>query len=90
MPNLNNSVNNNEFASAYGYGCNAIAMKYQTKDANLESYIKQFTNKGNFSWILKPNHLIANVPSGFAIIPFTTHRPLEDVGNSLQRILSEF
>ena len=90
LPNLNNSVNNNEFASAYGYGCNAIAMKYQTKDANLESYIKQFTNKGNFSWILKPNHLIANVPSGFAIIPFTTHRPLEDVGNSLQRILSEF
>ena len=90
LPNLNNSVNNNEFASAYGYGCNAIAMKYQTKDANLESYIKQFTNKGNFSWILKPNHLIANVPSGFAIIPFTTHRPLADVGNALQTILSEF
>lgn len=90
LPNLNNSVNNNEFASSYGYGCNAIAMKYQTKDANLESYIKQFTNKGNFSWILKPNHLIANVPSGFAIIPFTTHRPLADVGNALQNILSEF
>lgn len=90
LPNLNNSVNNNEFAIAYGYGCNAIAMKYQTKDANLESYIKQFTDTGNFSWILKPTHLIANVPSGFAIIPFTTHRPLENVGNALQNILSEF
>jgi hypothetical protein len=89
LPNLNNSVNNNEFASAYGYGCNAIAMKYQTKDVNLERYIKQFTDKGNYSWILKPNHLIANVPSGFAIIPFTSHRPVADVGNALQTILSQ-
>jgi len=88
LPNLNNSVNNNEFASSYGYGCNAIAMKYQTKDANLESYIAQFTNKGNYSWILKPNHLIANVPSGFAIIPFTSHKPLPDLASTLQGVLS--
>jgi hypothetical protein len=89
LPNLNNSVNNNDFASAYGFGCNAIAMKYQTKDANLESYIAQFTNKGNYSWILKPNHLIANVPSSFAIIPFTSHRPVADVASTLQGILSQ-
>jgi hypothetical protein len=91
LPNLNNSVNNNEFASAYGFGCNAIAMKYQTKDANLESYIAQFTNKGNYSWILKPNHLIANVPSSFPIIPFTSHTPIADadLDSTLQARLSQ-
>jgi hypothetical protein len=89
LPNLNNSVNNTEFASAYGYGCNAIAMKYQTKDANLQQYIEQFTNKGNYSWILKSEHLIANVPSSFAIVPFTSHRPIEDIRSTIQSVLTQ-
>jgi len=89
LPNLNNSVTNNEFAPSYGYGCNAIAMKYQTKDANLERYIQQFTSKGNFSWILKPTHLIANVPTSFAIIPFTSSRRIESVASTLQTLLSQ-
>jgi hypothetical protein len=89
LPNLNNSVNNTEFASAYGYGCNAIAMKYQTKDANLQQYIEQFTNKGSYSWILKSEHLIANVPSSFAIVPFTSHRPIEDIRSTIQSVLTQ-
>lgn len=88
LPNLNNSVNNDEFVTAYSYGCNAIAMKYQTKDANLEQYIEQFTTAGNYSWNLKPNHLIANVPTSFAITPFTSHTPIADIGSTIQSVLS--
>jgi hypothetical protein len=89
LPNLNNSVNNDEFVSAYGYGCNAIAMKYQTKDVNLQQYIEQFTNAGNYSWNLKPNHLIANVPTSFSIVPFTRHTTLPNPGDTVQTILSQ-
>ena len=88
LPNLNNSVNNDEFVTAYSYGCNAIAMKYQTKDANLEQYIEQFTTAGNYSWNLKPTYLIANVPTSLAITPFTSHTPIANIGSTIQSVLS--
>jgi hypothetical protein len=88
LPTLNNLVNNDEFASSYGYGCNAIAMKYQTLDPNLIQYNKQFENAGNYSWILKPNHLITNVPTRFAIIPFTSHAIDSNVTQSISDVLS--
>ena len=89
LPNLNNSVNNDEFVTAYSYGCNAIAMKYQTKDANLEQYIEQFTTAGNYSWNLKPTYLIANVPTSLAITPFTSHTPIANIGSTIQSVLSD-
>ena len=88
LPNLTNTIINNEFATSYGYGCNAICMKYQNYDENLQAYIKKFLNSGNYSWNLKPSHLITNVLAGFAVVPFTTHRPLTDVTGEIQRILS--
>jgi hypothetical protein len=89
LPNLNNTVYNEEFASLYGYGCNAIAMKYQTYDKNLEQYIEQFKKSGNYSWNLKPSHLIADVPTSFAIIPFTMHQPLgANLTTTIETLLS--
>jgi hypothetical protein len=88
LPTLNNSVYNDEFASSYGYGCNAIAMKYQTVDANLIEYNKQFEIKGNYSWNMKSDHLITNVPLQFAIIPFTSHRPERDIAARIQTLLA--
>jgi len=82
LPDLNNSIYNDEYASSFSYGCNAIAMKYQTKDNNLTQYITQFTNEDNYSWILKRNHLISEVPTNFAIIPFTSHNTV--VGTELR------
>ena len=89
LPNLNNSVNNEEFVTAYGYGCNAIAMKYQTKDASLEQYIEQFTTGGNYSWNLKPTYLIANVPTSFTVTPFTSHTTIANPADTVQAILSQ-
>ena len=90
LPDLNNSVYSNEFASSYGYGCNAIAMKYQTLDDNLKQYVTQFTNNGNYSWILKPTYLIAAVPTNFAIIPYTSHTTVmnQDLRNTIQNLLA--
>jgi hypothetical protein len=88
LPTLNNSVYNDEFASSYGYGCNAIAMKYQTSDANLIEYNKQFENAGNYSWNMKPDHLITTVPQQFVIIPFTSHRPERDIAARIQTLLA--
>ena len=87
LPTLNNSVYNNEFASSYGYGCNAIAMKYQTSDANLIQYNKQFAENENYSWIIKPAHLITNTPTRFAIIPFTSHETIPNVRATINQLL---
>jgi hypothetical protein len=88
LPNLTNSIINNEFATSYGYGCQAICMKYQNYDENLQAYNRTFLDSGNYSWKLKPLHLITNVLAGFVVVPFTTHRPLANVRAEIQSLLS--
>ena len=57
LPNLNNSLENYDPILPQVNGCQFIAMKFQNLDNNLYSYLKQFKDHGNFSYILKPNIL---------------------------------
>lgn len=57
LPNLNNRLENHDPILPQVNGCQFIAMKFQNLDNNLYSYLKQFKDYGNFSFILKPNTL---------------------------------
>lgn len=61
LPNLDNSIKNYDSVSCFVNGCQAICMKHQNLDSNLEGYNNEFTLAGNFSWKMKEANLL-NIP----------------------------
>ena len=57
LPNINNKINNYDFLVVKSNGCQFIGMKFQNVDNNLASYNNIFKDKGNYSFMLKPNGL---------------------------------
>jgi len=56
LPNINNKIDNYEWSKPYSFGCNFIAMKFQTIDANLLTYNKYlFTDDNNKAIVIKRN-----------------------------------
>lgn len=61
LPNLDNSIKNFDPVSCFVNGCQAICMKHQNLDSNLNGYNNEFTLAGNFSWKMKETRLL-NIP----------------------------
>lgn len=57
LPDINSNINNIDAARCFSNGCQFVGMKYQNLDNNLVNYLKHFTEKGGFSFILKPYNL---------------------------------
>ena len=57
LPNIDNSLENFDPLLPLNNGCQFVAMKFQNIDNNLVGYYKMFTEKGKYSFVLKPNDL---------------------------------
>jgi hypothetical protein len=57
LPNIDNSLQNFDPLLPLNNGCQFVAMKFQNIDNNLVGYYKMFTEKGKYSFVLKPNDL---------------------------------
>ena len=53
LPNLDNSIKNFDSSGSFTNGCQAICMKHQNLDTNLDLYIREFEVDGKFSWKFK-------------------------------------
>jgi hypothetical protein len=56
LPDYNASAKNTNPSLGMGYGCQMVAMSFQTFDANMEYYMTYFNNAG-FAFVYKPNYL---------------------------------
>ena len=56
LPDYNANSKNVNPAFGMGYGCQMVAMSFQTFDANMEYYLTYFNNAGS-AFIYKPNYL---------------------------------
>lgn len=56
LPDYNANAKNVNPAYGMGYGCQMVAMCFQTFDANMEYYLTYFNNAGS-AFIYKPNYL---------------------------------
>lgn len=66
LPDRNSDVNNPSFSLCQKYGCQFIAMSYQSYDSNLE-YSDLFFSENNSAFVLKPANL--------RYIPVTIDKP---------------
>lgn len=57
LPNIDNRLENFDPLLPLNNGCQFVGMKFQNIDNNLVGYYKMFTDKGNYSFVLKPNDL---------------------------------
>ena len=69
LPNINNSIVNNDFTLPLSNGCQLIAMKFQNMDNNLASYFKFFKDQGGYSFALKPLPLRQDLATTEVIAP---------------------
>ena len=57
LPDINNKLENFDPLLPLNNGCQFVGMKFQNLDNNLVGYYRMFNDKGNHSFVLKPNNL---------------------------------